>query len=649
VGYTVLKNFERGIDARRLLDCTESGALIDAKDCHITRGGEMEKRAAFVVVETLPAGTIGFYAQDGAKFHVWGTAALPGPAGMPASVTYHSIPHEDGHALTAILSVDEFLSKLYVIARYANGDTLHWWDDVLIIEFVPGPVVIEGDDPDDPPIVVDPPPPSVPGAKPVCEFTFAFASSGGAHLYGFWLLAPGAPSSTAISLIPYTGLSSSGYPITDISIPRGDGSGSNIANTIMAQVNAYTSEPEFTAVAEGNKLVVTVQDASAKYNGWFVTIGSLNVKPNGGSINWSYLTGGKDPVLPTTVGLYGSKTPAPVPSATAGLVLGTFAVAHNRRMYTTDNTLLRFSMIDNPARYDTLNDTGGFIDHSTIANEKPILVSAADYQEGLAVFGLRHVFVWHTDPLPASFFKKQVLHNTGTASPHSVTPYSESEVMYLDRSGIRSLRSRSGVDTAYSGDLGNLIDRLVRAKMKSMTLEEKYEQVFGEVEPNSGRLWMAMKDVIYVLSYFPDTRIAGWTWYDNTAYPVDMLNANYEGIYWRSGNSIIAYGGLTGDVFDATEAVVRVPYIDGDKPATRKSWTGIDLAVLGTWQIKAGFDATVPTALDLIANLTKSTYAQQKISVNGDAPSMSLELRSDYLGPARVGNATVHYIDEDAD
>ena len=647
MSYTVLKNFERGIDARRLLDCTENGALIDAKDCHITRGGEMEKRAAFVVIETLPpGGTVGFYAQDGQRFHVWGYWPDP-PPGMPASVTYHYVPHPDEYIVTAILAVEEFLGKLYVVARYSDNSTLHWWNDVLVRDFIPGPVVIEPEDPADPPIVVEPAPPSVPGAKPTAEFIFTFASSGGGRLFGFYMTAPSAPLSTSVSLVLSTGLSSSGVPILDKAIARGDGTGSNIANTIMNEVNAYTSIPEVTAVAEGNKLIVTVQDASATYNGWRLSFAGLNIVPNGGNPYVTF-TGGKDPVVPSTSVLFGARTPPPTPAMLGVTLLGTFALAHNRRMFTIDNVILHFSMWDNPSRHDELNITAGFIDHSTIAQSEPILVSAADYQDGIAVFGLRHVFVWKTDPVPDSFYKKQVLHNTGTASPHSVTPYSEAEVMYLDRDGIRSLRSRSGVDMVYSADLGTLIDRLVVAKMKTMTIDEKYSQVFGEVEPNSGRLWMALKDTIYVLSYFPDTHVAGWTWYDNTAYPVDMLNANYEGIYWRSGDSIIAYGGATGDVYDATEAVVRVPYVDGGKPATRKSWTGIDLALSGTWQIKAGFDATAPAALDLIANLTKSTYAQQKIAVNGDAPSISLELRSTFLGPARVGNATVHYIDEDA-
>jgi len=78
-----------------------------------------------------------------------------------------------------------------------------------------------------------------------------------------------------------------------------------------------------------------------------------------------------------------------------------------------------------------------------------------------------------------------------------------------------------------------------------------------------------MSDVIFVLSYYPDTRIAGWTTYDATDHPIDMLNANYDGVFWRSGNDVIAYGGMTFDQYDDTEALVRVPYVDAGKAATR--------------------------------------------------------------------------------
>ena len=77
MGYTVVKSFDRGLDTRRLLECIEPGSLLEAVNVHVTRGGELEKRAAFVQEATLPATTMGFFANEGLSgtlFHTFGDA-----------------------------------------------------------------------------------------------------------------------------------------------------------------------------------------------------------------------------------------------------------------------------------------------------------------------------------------------------------------------------------------------------------------------------------------------------------------------------------------------------------------------------------------------------------------------------------------------
>ena len=160
---------------------------------------------------------------------------------------------------------------------------------------------------------------------------------------------------------------------------------------------------------------------------------------------------------------------------------------------------------------------------------------------------------------------------------------------------------------------------------------------------------MALKDRIYVLSFYPSSRISAWTWYDAVTAPVNYMMSSDDSVYWRSGNDIVVYGGESGTQYDATEALARIPYIDAGKPATHKNWTGFDAAIYGTWAVRGSFDPTIPAALDLLANVTKSTYAQQKIAVNGESPAISLELRSTFIGPARIGNASLHYSDSTAD
>jgi len=687
MGYTVVKSFERGLDTRRLLECIEPGTLLEAVNVHVTRGGEIEKRAAFVLEATLPATTMGFFANDGVSgtlFHTFGDA-LVAPAGMPVNGVYHAIPHPLGFPLVAIMKVEDFMGKIYVVAQYEGGRLVHWWGDATDVAGAPAPPLMSyiseyipdatSVDPGDgtPPTPVDPPPPVDPGAKPELTIEWKYdrppasLPSGGKYLLYqiklrsphtgptggtlYWIMDNADPINVAMNDIPY-----------------GDGSGANVAAVFSQAINAFNSAGapvDVVAYASGNRVRMVINEASAFYNGWEISFGAsyvFAVKPGAvpgsdgkyrsiGLTGDNKFSGGKNAAAPSGLrgvfagegDVYPAGTPVP-------LTLGTFALAHNQKMYTVNGSLLNFSMVNDASRWDVGTAFGaGTIDHTSMAEGHPVLVSLADYGGDLAVFGARHIFIWHTDPLPEAYFKKQVLHRTGTISPHSVKSYGSGDVMYLDKSGIRSLRAREATDIAYASDFGIMIDRLVREQIATLNVEELFHNIWSEVEPHSGRLWMAMKDKIFVLSYYPSERISAWTTYDATEAPVDMMNSTVDQIFWRSGNNVMSFGGADGATYDDTEAMARLPYIDGGKPATHKSWTGIDAALYGTWQIRGSFDPTVPTAFDLLANVTKSTYAQQKIAMNGNSPAISLEVRSTFVGPARIGNAAIHYEPSTAD
>lgn len=654
--YTVVKSFERGIDTRRLVETTELGGLIDAKDCHTTRGGEIEKRAAFVVLMALPSSTIGFYAQTGGTFHTWGDDETA-PVGLPAGVVYHSIPspivppETEQPVLTHILAVEEFQGKLYVIAEYTtpsgNVSIIHWFDDEIIAikAGTGGDVEPDPDDPDSESGPVDPPPSPQSGAKASCTFDFEVDAT----------QLPKGMSLSDVLLSPPTTAGGPSVHLIDVAVAPYKSSSSQasvLCQVIQMKVNAWPATPPVSCQASGNSITFWMNDEGALYNNWTITIvqSGWAAITNGAT---QTLSGGLDRIGGGSLG--GRSFDAPLPgmpregAAGEPLRLGTNALAHESKMYAANGTKLNISGFENATAWDADVNGSGEINFEQIAEGTPIILAMADFLGDLAIFCLRHIMIWAMDVDPRKNVKKQILHRSGLIAPHGLVPYAEADVMYLDRSGIRSLRTRSGVDQAFAADLGTRIDDLVRVKIAASTDDDKRYHFWAEVEPRSGRLWMGLKDIIYVLSYYPDSSIAGWSYYDASAHPIDYLNANEDNIFWRSGDDVIAYGGLLGTTYDATECVVRVPYIDGGKLATSKNWQGVDAAAFGTWQIKASFDPTLPTALDLIANITKSTYAQQKIAMNGESPAVSLEFRSTYVGAAKVGNATVHYTESTAD
>lgn len=658
MGYTVVKSFERGLDTRRMIDLLEPGGLLVGKDCHVTRGGEIEKRAAFVVTATLPATTIGFYAQDkatGPVFHTWGDAASA-PAGMPAGAVYHSIPDPRTttapNALQTILSVEEFAGKLFVIARYANNQTISWYDDI--------PVPVYED-----PEATPPATPPAGGTGGVIAFaTFRYqhimetlptgeVEPKETKISRAWLQKPGAagifsgPSQDSWPIIDHNATDTAGRPVLSPSVNLGRLFGAAIASAIANLINTATTAPAGLSASNGpgGYMYVSAPAEGVLYNGYTVYISTTgaNVTVAGSPSSTATMGGGVDPIP-------GPPPDPPDPDELDPLPLGTFALAHNERMLTVNQNMFNFSSLHNVFHYDnTFFEDSGQIDTSQVAEGTPELLAMADYQGDVALFGLKHVLIYHIDPDPAQNFKRQVLHRTGIVAPHALVPYGEGDVMYLSRSGIRSLRTRSGVDEAFAADLGTPIDDLVQDIVEAASAAVKLNNFFAEVEPRHGRLWMALNEQIFVLSLFPESKISAWTVYDASAHPVGMMNATTERIYWRSGNNVIVYSGEDGHTYDATEAIAQIPYIDGGKGATNKNWQGIDCAAIGNWQIRASFDPTQPAAFDLIANITKSTYAQQKIPMNGFSPSVSLELRTTMASAARLGNVTVHYTDATAD
>jgi hypothetical protein len=658
MGYTVVKSFERGIDTRRLIDTTEPGTLLEGRDCHITLGGELEKRAAFVNEFDLPATTVGLWVTEGRVIHTWGDAATE-PAGMPPNSVYHSIPepvHQahpgddpptvetPGTPLARILSVEEFNGKLFVTAQYEDDHIVHWWDDEPLV-IPPNPPVEGG----------GPPPDGSPANKPQASLLMGLntfpETTPDVHITSIYLLSPSSTFNFGVDaflIVPEDSVVS-GYPKSDIVVTMPT-SAQEIAAAVMAAVNAFV--PPVTgaapvivkAQATLSTVLFWIDHAGPDYNGWRITMtfsGPGRVTPTGGAT----FTGGVTPA--PTPGVPSTPPSGPIPGDP--IVKGTFTIAHNERILAVQNSFLNYSEIRNPGKWTDEEKHENFIDHSMIANRSPNLISMADYAGDLAVFAKRHIFVWHIDLIPTQNVKKQALHGTGTFAPHSVTPWGQSDVMYLDTSGIRSLRARDSSEQAFAADIGNLVDSLVREKVATLTEDQKSRNIWGIVEPRSGRLWMALYDKIFVLTFYPSSRISAWTWYDATTAPVDYLVTSDDSVYWRSGDNVFIYGGEDGDEYDDTEALARVPYIDAGKPATHKNWTGIDVALFGTWTVRGSFDPTVPAALDLFANLTKSTYAQQKVAINGESPGLSLELRSTYVGPARVGNAALHYTDSTAD
>jgi hypothetical protein len=132
--YFVISNFRDGVDTRSPVYAQSPGTLSIGQDLHLTEGGHLQKRKAFVPVATLPTNSFGLAAVRG---EFWCFGSQPGPAEpIPSGYFYQPLPHPTGLSpMTDLLDVELFDGEFYVIGKY-GADTVHFYDGTRITDWL---------------------------------------------------------------------------------------------------------------------------------------------------------------------------------------------------------------------------------------------------------------------------------------------------------------------------------------------------------------------------------------------------------------------------------------------------------------------------------------------------------------------------------
>lgn len=404
------------------------------------------------------------------------------------------------------------------------------------------------------------------------------------------------------------------------------GNNTTTAAAIAASINAAGSAPDYTATSSGPAVTITASLVGAAANGRIIVPTVTGNFTTGSVVN---MAGGVDDVYQP----------------------GEFVKTAGKKMYSTAGSVLHFSGIGEPAKWTTDNVGAGFIDMASETSGAEQLTALARYQQYLAVFAERTVIIEYIDPDPALNRVAQVLNNTGTLSPKSVTQFGDNDIFYLDESGLRSLRARDSSNSAASTDIGVPVDTLVVEKLNELTIDERRD-VIGAIEPRDGRFWLAMKNVIFVFSFFNGAQVSAWSTYtpsvqsgdEVTEFNVDEMVVFKRRVYIRSGDTIYVYGGLSTQlVYDDTVAEAWLPYLDAGDPSREKAFTGIDAAVQGEWEVFAAMQPVDTSAEDKVATLFETSFNHDGIPAIGRATHISLRFRSKGSGAAKLSSAVIHY------
>lgn len=685
MGTIWIKELTGGLDARRLPETTPGGVLIKGNNGHITRGGEFEQRANFSLFGTLPAGTVGL-SHDRSGLYVFGSGTAP--TDLPLGVSYQQLVHPvtSSLAIVRIVSVDRYDNKLYVAAEFEDGSVFHYYDGTYVTDWFDGRArasfsVVSG--------FAD----AAVAAKASFTITSGTAagsidtvSVAGVDILGGAVTHTGDNTTTATAVASaitsntstpnYTataasgtvtitaadaGAAPNGFPVavtvggdatvgstsymaggsdsatstlTDISVNgvpvisapvAWAGTAEATASAIVTAINGYSSSPDYTATAVGAKVNILADTAGSAPNGYAVALStqfSLALSPASGLEM-----------------AYGVDSDAYTP--------GSFVKTVGTKVYSVSDSLLHFSGIQAPTKWTTDTTGAGFINLAVEDSDASDLTSIARYQRQIAVFAPSVTMIWFIDPDPTLNVLSQVLGNTGTKYPRSVAQFGDSDVFYLDTSGLRSLRARDSSNAAATTDIGVPIDPLTTAKMATLTAND-LRRVISLINPIDKRFWLIMKDEIFVFSFFENAKVSAWTTY-TPGFTIDDATVYNERVYVRSGDNIYAYGGISGQIeYSAdVEAEAHLPFLDANRPAAKKNWQGIDAALTGLWEISAALEPTDPTTEEVIARAFETSYNMGRIPLSHSSSHISLRFKSKGLapdgGPAILSAAVIHY------
>lgn len=141
--YIVIEDFKAGLDRRKVAAASTQGSLQRLSNAHVNRGGEIEKRLAFVPTYALPAGqTLGLAGANGVL-----TVFSSGTPTVPTGVSLQTLVSLSGSsALTTINDAEFYDGKIFTSATFADGTHRCFYDAAPVTDWDAGSgvTVIEG-------------------------------------------------------------------------------------------------------------------------------------------------------------------------------------------------------------------------------------------------------------------------------------------------------------------------------------------------------------------------------------------------------------------------------------------------------------------------------------------------------------------------
>lgn len=310
------------------------------------------------------------------------------------------------------------------------------------------------------------------------------------------------------------------------------------------------------------------------------------------------------------------------------------------KMYGLDGSMLRFSAVNDPTKWNS--GTGyGYINVANNDAGGDQLYGIETFQGNIVLFSRRSAQIWSIKIDPLQNTLQQTMRNTGTRVARGVLAFGDVDVFYLDETGVRSVRTRNTSNAGFVSDIGTPIDTYIRDHLRTVS-EATMLNGISCIEPTDGRYWLAIGNKIFIFNYFPSSKIGGWTTYE-TPFTISDLAVVNEKVYARSGDTVYLYGGDNGNVYDDTVVTVKLPFLTGGKQATNRELYGVDIGAQGEWDVKVLVDPRDETRFIDFGKYDGNTYLDMLGAGGAYTPFIAPELTSSVDGYVSLSNMAVYF------
>lgn len=301
-------------------------------------------------------------------------------------------------------------------------------------------------------------------------------------------------------------------------------------------------------------------------------------------------------------------------------------------------------------------------------------ISLGEYFGQLVIFGDQGMMFWQVDPDPDI---NQYLRTVPGSlfAPRSVAGYADGDILFLDRSGVRSLQARDSSNQARVSDVGSPLDAEIRDRIApdaddtdplfgqaAPDIENSlfYDTATGIVHRDTGHFWLAVRDKIYVLSRYPSAKVLAWSEYDlpRPTYSSSLSGENKAGwvadwspisdhvVMRNFADEVYVYGGPTGSEYDDTQVEIVLPFMDMGRPGSTKNFIGVDVVCDGEWFIEfatefRGVERDIIWAP--VATIVDGTRDGTKLSMDATGTQIALRMTCKSTFAAKVAEVIVHY------